>query len=52
MRSDILVCTADEHDRPVYTLTEECPACGENGREQRASTVFTDRPVRQVSTFT
>jgi H/ACA ribonucleoprotein complex subunit 3 len=29
MKSDILVCTADEHDRPVYTLTEECPVCGE-----------------------
>jgi H/ACA ribonucleoprotein complex subunit 3 len=28
MKSDILVCTADDHDRPVYTLTEACPVCG------------------------
>jgi len=28
MRSDILVCTAAGHDRPVYTLTGECPVCG------------------------
>jgi H/ACA ribonucleoprotein complex subunit 3 len=30
MRSDIRVCEAweTEHDRPVYTLNERCPACG------------------------
>ncbi len=30
MKSDILVCSAweREHDRPVYTLSEECPECG------------------------
>ena len=30
MRSDIRVCAAwrDTHDRPVYTLSETCPACG------------------------
>jgi H/ACA ribonucleoprotein complex subunit 3 len=28
MKSDILVCTASEHDRPVYTLSGECPVCG------------------------
>ena len=30
MKSDIRVCAAweDEHDRPVYTLGETCPACG------------------------
>jgi len=29
-RSDIAVCSAwaDEHDRPVYTLSEACPECG------------------------
>ncbi|MFB6227224.1 MAG: RNA-protein complex protein Nop10 [Halobacteriales archaeon] len=31
MKSDIRVCGAweDEHDRPVYTLAERCPKCGE-----------------------
>jgi H/ACA ribonucleoprotein complex subunit 3 len=30
MKSDIRVCAAweDEHDRPVYTLSETCPECG------------------------
>ena len=30
MKSDILVCSAwrDEHDRPVYTLSDSCPECG------------------------
>ncbi|MFB6119033.1 RNA-protein complex protein Nop10 [Halosegnis sp.] len=28
MKSDIRVCRADEHDRPVYTLTDTCPVCG------------------------
>ncbi len=30
MKADIRVCSAwrDEHDRPVYTLTECCPDCG------------------------
>jgi H/ACA ribonucleoprotein complex subunit 3 len=30
MKSDIRVCAAwrDEHDRPVYALSETCPACG------------------------
>jgi len=30
MKSDILVCSAwrDVHDRPVYTLHEDCPECG------------------------
>ncbi len=30
MKSDIRVCESwrDHHDRPVYTLAEECPACG------------------------
>jgi H/ACA ribonucleoprotein complex subunit 3 len=30
VKSDIRVCTApeDEHDRPVYTLSEACPECG------------------------
>jgi len=30
MRSDIRVCADWEraHDRPVYTLSEECPVCG------------------------
>ncbi|WP_123537459.1 RNA-protein complex protein Nop10 [Halosimplex salinum] len=30
MKSDILVCSAwrDEHERPRYTLSEECPDCG------------------------
>jgi H/ACA ribonucleoprotein complex subunit 3 len=30
MKSDILVCSAweREHDRPVYTLSKECPECG------------------------
>lgn len=28
MKSDIRVCRADEHDRPVYTLSETCPECG------------------------
>ncbi len=29
MKSDIRICAAweDEHDRPVYTLGETCPAC-------------------------
>ncbi len=30
MKSDIRVCKA--HDRPVYTLTERCPVCGEPAR--------------------
>jgi H/ACA ribonucleoprotein complex subunit 3 len=31
VKSDIRVCRAweDEHDRPVYTLSERCPECGE-----------------------
>jgi H/ACA ribonucleoprotein complex subunit 3 len=30
MKSDILVCAACEanHERPRYTLSETCPACG------------------------
>ena len=30
MRADLLVCSAwnDEHERPVYTLSESCPECG------------------------
>jgi H/ACA ribonucleoprotein complex subunit 3 len=30
MRSDVRVCSAweDEHDRPVYTLSNACPDCG------------------------
>ncbi len=30
MKSDILVCSAreHEHERPVYTLGEACPECG------------------------
>ncbi|ELY59646.1 RNA-protein complex protein Nop10 [Natronolimnohabitans innermongolicus] len=30
MKSDIRVCSAwrEAHDRPVYTLSESCPACG------------------------
>ncbi|MDY6817252.1 MAG: RNA-protein complex protein Nop10 [Halobacteriales archaeon] len=30
MKSDIRVCARweSEHDRPVYTLGEQCPACG------------------------
>jgi H/ACA ribonucleoprotein complex subunit 3 len=28
MKADIRACTADEHDRPVYTLSETCPDCG------------------------
>jgi len=30
MKSDILVCSAweREHERPVYTLSSECPECG------------------------
>ncbi|WP_136689680.1 RNA-protein complex protein Nop10 [Halorhabdus amylolytica] len=30
MKADIRVCSAweDEHDRPVYTLASDCPACG------------------------
>lgn len=30
MKSDIHVCAVwdREHDRPVYTLTDTCPACG------------------------
>jgi H/ACA ribonucleoprotein complex subunit 3 len=32
MKSDILVCTAEDHDRPVYTLSGECPVCGETAR--------------------
>ena len=29
MKSDIRVCAAwaDEHDRPIYTLSDRCPAC-------------------------
>ncbi|WP_181691968.1 RNA-protein complex protein Nop10 [Natronomonas sp. LN261] len=29
-KSDIRVCSAweTEHDEPVYTLSERCPACG------------------------
>jgi H/ACA ribonucleoprotein complex subunit 3 len=28
--SDILVCAnwAERHERPIYGLSEECPACG------------------------
>jgi H/ACA ribonucleoprotein complex subunit 3 len=29
MRADILVCTAADHDQPVYTLSDRCPVCGE-----------------------
>ncbi|WP_330632667.1 RNA-protein complex protein Nop10 [Halocatena halophila] len=31
MRSDIRVCSnwQTAHDRPVYTLSENCPECGE-----------------------
>ncbi|MFB6086119.1 MAG: RNA-protein complex protein Nop10 [Halodesulfurarchaeum sp.] len=31
MKSDIRVCSAWEsnHERPVYTLADSCPACGE-----------------------
>ncbi|GGL61567.1 RNA-protein complex protein Nop10 [Halocalculus aciditolerans] len=30
VRSDIRVCSAWEsaHDRPVYTLSQQCPECG------------------------
>jgi len=30
MKSDILVCVdwEQEHERPVYTLGEDCPECG------------------------
>ncbi|AEH38533.1 RNA-protein complex protein Nop10 [Halopiger xanaduensis] len=30
MKSDIRVCSAwrERHDRPVYTLSTECPECG------------------------
>ncbi|WP_336037125.1 RNA-protein complex protein Nop10 [Halobacterium yunchengense] len=30
MHSDIRVCSAwrGRHDRPVYTLGDECPSCG------------------------
>jgi len=30
VRSDIRVCSdpGDRHDRPVYTLGDDCPACG------------------------
>lgn len=30
VKSDLRVCSAweTEHDRPVYTLTEQCPECG------------------------
>ncbi|WP_312909538.1 RNA-protein complex protein Nop10 [Natronosalvus caseinilyticus] len=30
MKSDIHICSAWEevHDRPVYTLSDECPECG------------------------
>jgi len=28
MKSDIRVCTAAVHDRPVYTLSKTCPECG------------------------
>ncbi|WP_254830053.1 RNA-protein complex protein Nop10 [Haloglomus salinum] len=30
MKSDIHVCSdwRDAHDRPVYTLGDECPECG------------------------
>jgi len=30
VKSDIHVCAAweDEHDRPMYTLSETCPSCG------------------------
>jgi len=27
MKSDIRVCRT--HDRPVYTLSDDCPECGE-----------------------
>ncbi|WP_181686144.1 RNA-protein complex protein Nop10 [Halorhabdus salina] len=31
MKADIRVCAAwrDRHERPVYTLADSCPACGE-----------------------
>ncbi|MFC3957182.1 RNA-protein complex protein Nop10 [Halovivax cerinus] len=29
MKSDIRVCRTHEHDRPVYTLSDTCPFCGE-----------------------
>ncbi|MCU4926785.1 RNA-protein complex protein Nop10 [Halobacteria archaeon AArc-dxtr1] len=31
MKSDIRICSAwqDVHDRPVYTLSDSCPECGE-----------------------
>jgi H/ACA ribonucleoprotein complex subunit 3 len=28
VKSDIRVCRAAVHDRPVYTLGDTCPACG------------------------
>lgn len=30
MKSEILVCAAweNEHEQPVYTLSETCPICG------------------------
>jgi H/ACA ribonucleoprotein complex subunit 3 len=30
VKSDIRVCAAwrDEHDRPVYSLSDRCPRCG------------------------
>lgn len=30
MKADILVCSVwkHEHDRPVYTLSADCPECG------------------------
>jgi H/ACA ribonucleoprotein complex subunit 3 len=34
MKSDLRVCTAwrDEHDRPVYALSDACPVCGADTR--------------------
>jgi H/ACA ribonucleoprotein complex subunit 3 len=29
MKADIHVCTADTHERPVYTLGDTCPECGD-----------------------
>jgi H/ACA ribonucleoprotein complex subunit 3 len=34
VKSDIRICAAwrDAHDRPVYTLSDTCPACGAETR--------------------
>jgi len=44
MKSDILVCTAPEHDRSVYTLTEECPVCGGTARNSAPAPFSPDDP--------